>query len=237
MPCPAFLKRSLPLLPLLLLAVAPLATLAQEVPVQRNRLTDTYNVGLRIGPAVRLLPGPEGAPPPPAGTELALPGPDGAPPVLPPDVDAQGRAVNHHVDLTVFVVKTGAIVVNPPPTIELVHLPDSQRFSPPLIPLQGGPAGRHFGTNVYLPDGVYNVTVNIAGEQVTFSAIALSAAAPPSATRAPLPSPLPVTATPRTLPRNGEADGPAGLAFWPAGLGLGLLGAGLLWRHARGRPR
>jgi len=216
---------------LLALLATPLLALAQEAPVEQYRLTTTYNVGVRIAPLVPLVAAGGTAEP---GAEVVVPLPGGVAPSLPPATDAQGRAANHHLDVILFVVSNGRPVTDVVPTISLVLQAGQQRFDASLVPLQGGPNGHHFGTNLYLPDGTYTASVEVGAERAVFPSMVLGA---PS--RAPLPGVATpaarVTAqpTPGTLPNNGAAE-PSG---WSVALGAALLAAGLAWRARRILPR
>ena|SRR5581483_4592166 len=208
------------------LVVAPVSAEAQQTPppppVQLNRLTPSYNVGLHITAPLTLVAGQPGERPTSNDTEIAPVGPGGAAPTLPPEVDAEGHAVNRHVDVTVFVISTGQVFMDGAPGVTFTNQANGQKITLTMLPLQGLLSGRHFGTNAYLPDGAYTVTVDISGEQATFPAVALtSGAAIPGA------SPLPAR-TPTELTRTGSDPGPP---LWPFLAGGVLIVVGVLWRQ------
>src|SRR5437764_130311 len=97
---------------LLALCLTPLLALAQEAPVEQYRLSSSYNIGLRVGPAARLVAAASAGAVAPPGVELALPSSGGAPPSLPPDVDAEGRTANRHLDVIVFTLTGGQRVTD-----------------------------------------------------------------------------------------------------------------------------
>ena len=70
---------------LLALCLTPLLALAQEAPVEQYRLSSSYNIGLRVGPAARIVAAASAGAVAPPGVELALPSSGGAPPSLPPE--------------------------------------------------------------------------------------------------------------------------------------------------------
>lgn len=224
----AFPRLSLAPLAASLLAITPLVVGAQDTIVQRSRLSASYNVSLRIGPAVTVVAETPGARPTTSNVEIALPGPDGSPPSLESQRQSGGQAPNRHLDVTVFVITSGAVVTNPAPTVTLVHSDGSESPVSRLLPMQGLMAGRHFGTNLYLADGTYTVNVEIAGERVSFTRVELgiSGGAAPAATPLPTPQPQP---TPAALPKNGDAAGDTWI--WLLALGGALLGLGALWRR------
>jgi hypothetical protein len=94
----------------------------------------------------------------------------GAPPVMP---DAATHP-NHHLFVYVLDKKTGHALTNATIAMKFAPAgkPDSTAVDVPIVIMQMiamGPEATHWGNNVTMPDGRYQVTVNINGEIGTFN--------------------------------------------------------------------
>ena len=98
-----------------------------------------------------------------------------------PGVD-QGMPVNHHVEVHITQNDTGAVVNNVTPTFRITDkLTGQSRDLPQVMAMYGVQAGAsdfHYGQNVYLPDGAYEVTVMIGSDTASFRDVMVTGGAP-----------------------------------------------------------
>jgi len=76
----------------------------------------------------------------------------------------QGMAVNHWLDVHVTQADSGAVVADLTPTIRITDkATGTSRDLPGVMGMSGGMSGAdmHYGQNVFLPDGTYEVTVQL----------------------------------------------------------------------------
>jgi hypothetical protein len=105
----------------------------------------------------------------------------GAPPV-PPDADSHP---NHHLVIHVFDKKTSKAVTDATVTMNFVALdakakPIGAPSEVPVVVMQAvgkGPASTHYGNNVTMPTGRYDVTVTVNGKKAEFNVTASDAPA------------------------------------------------------------
>ena len=201
--------------------------LAPAQPANATQTTQSYQLTLTIGPAETMLT--------PAQAKGATTGevmqqvsgmPMSDPTMAMTD---QGQPVNHHLEVQVADKTTGKILDTPVPTISVQQQPSGQpRQLPSVTGMYGvtaGPADFHFGSNVYLPNGTYTVTVQLGTEKATFQGVAVGASAPSAAPIvAPSAAPIAAASAPAALPRSGEPRA-EGLV-----LGLIVLAGGLALR-------
>lgn len=94
---------------------------------------------------------------------------------MPVRLDAPSHP-NHHLIVHVFDKASGKAVTGATVTISYAQGSDSAR-SLPIVEMQAigkGPQSTHYGNNLNLPDGTYEVTVTVNGNAVTFSVMAMS---------------------------------------------------------------
>jgi hypothetical protein len=107
----------------------------------------------------------------------------GAAPVAP---DAASHP-NHHLIVHVFDKRTGKAVTDATVTLSFVALdgkgnPAGTPNDVAVVVMQAigkGPASTHYGNNVTMPAGPYNVTVTVNGQKAVFAVTAADAAAAP----------------------------------------------------------
>lgn len=148
---------------LLALGVAclPVAVHAEADAVMRAERTSNYDVVLTIGPAQAMSPMMQSSP----GTDMAMsPGMSmgGHDMSMAPQQADQGMAVNHWLDVHVAVADTGAAVADAMPIVRIVDKSTGEtRDLPSVMRMNGGMIANdfHYGQNVFLPDGTYQVSV------------------------------------------------------------------------------
>ena len=96
----------------------------------------------------------------------------------------QGQPVNRHLEVHIFDISTGAVRKDVVPTVRItdqatgttrqladVHAAGAAQggaYVMACIISEHRPEDRHFGDNVYLPDGSHTVTVEVDGETAAF---------------------------------------------------------------------
>ncbi len=98
----------------------------------------------------------------------------GAGPVM---LDAPSHP-NHHLVVSVFDKKSGHTLANAVVTMNFVPVdrrgsPEGAAVEVPVVVMQAigkGPASTHYGNNVTMPAGRYQVTVTVDGKKVVFAA-------------------------------------------------------------------
>ena len=197
---------------LIICLATPLMVLAANV--VQTQSTATFDVSLVIGPS-ELLVTPDQASSA-MNAEVVSPLPGMPVPQLP--TTDQGQTPDHHLEVHLVNKASGKIVTDVTPAIALADVRTGlgRTLSPVLAMYRTsvGPSDWHFGGNIYLPDGTYTVTIQIAGETATFNDLVLTGGAPPTLA---LPA---VTA----LPKGG---GLTSEVFLVGGIGLILMGARL----------
>ncbi len=171
--------------------------------------TNAYRFDLAVNPAETMLM------PDMAGTAttgelmVAMPGM----PMPPMSMTDQGMPINHHVEVHIFDKATGA-VVKMAPMITLTNEATGATRTlgmgniMAMYGLDVGQSDFHFGNNMYLPDGTYQVTATLNGETAMFQHVMIKAASslndghdsPPSRLRTPVTPawPQPTRARPRS---------------------------------------
>src|SRR5215471_3005694 len=79
-----------------------------------------------------------------------------------PQQDDQGMAVNHWIDVHVAQSGSGAAVNDVMPTIRILDKSTGEAHDlPSVMGISGGmsPGDFHYGQNVFLPDGTYQISV------------------------------------------------------------------------------
>ncbi|MGA8841676.1 MAG: hypothetical protein WCC70_08150 [Candidatus Aquilonibacter sp.] len=97
----------------------------------------------------------------------------GATPVAPDDPSHP----NHHLIVHVYDAASGKAVTNATVTIAYSTASGVQK-NLPIVEMQAigkGPQSTHYGNNLNLPDGTYNVTVTANGNAATFTVTAQAA--------------------------------------------------------------
>jgi hypothetical protein len=139
----------------------------------RTQVTDHYRIALEIGPLTTMLM-PDLASGAKEGEVIV--GMSGIP-MRPMDVMNDGQPVNRHLEVHIHDKATGTVLSTPLPMIVLTDQENGKsRSAPTLTPMydvKTGPQDLHFGQSLYLPAGVYTVTVAVRGERATFKNISL----------------------------------------------------------------
>jgi hypothetical protein len=94
---------------------------------------------------------------------------------------------NHHLVAHIFSRRTGAVVTDARVTMSFVAVdaqgrPTGAPTDVPVVVMQaigGGPASTHYGNNVTMPSGRYNVTVNVNDKRLVFPVTVSDAPAMP----------------------------------------------------------
>jgi hypothetical protein len=165
-----------------MLAIAlPTSVSAQSMIVQT---TPTYTVILDVGPAAQMVSpsmsmsssmmdasaevmvGMVGMPM--AGPESSMGSSSG----MASDMADQGMAVNHHLEVHITNNSTGAVVNDVSPVIRIRDKSTgvSRDLSDvmAIYSAQMGPSDFHYGQNVWLPDGQYDITVMLGTQSALF---------------------------------------------------------------------
>ena len=110
--------------------------------------TTTYRIKIRTGPMVTMM------------TMTAM------------TVTDQGQPVNRHLEVHIFDKTSGAEVIDVIPTVTIVDQATGTSRGLPNVTacLQANhlEVEHHFGDNLYLPDGKYEVTVDVGNETAAF---------------------------------------------------------------------
>jgi hypothetical protein len=99
------------------------------------------------------------------------------------DMADQGMAVNHHLEVHITNNATGALVNDVSPVIRIRD--KSTGVSRDLTDImamysaQMGPSDFHYGQNVWLPDGQYDITVMLGSQSALFQDVMISGGTPP----------------------------------------------------------
>jgi hypothetical protein len=142
------------------LACLPAAGHAEADSVMRVEQTVDFDVVLTIGPAQAMSPA---SMQPSQSTDMGM-GHDmsmgGDQSMMEPQHADQGMAVNHWLDL--HLTRAGAVVNDVTPTIRIIDKSTGEaRDLPGVMGMAGGMNANdfHYGQNVFLPDGTYQITV------------------------------------------------------------------------------
>jgi len=166
-------------------------------PIEMSQNTASYTIVLGIGPVETMLM-PDQAQGATSGEVMAqMPGMP-MPTMMPTD---QGQPVNHHLEVHIANIATGAVITDRMPTITIT---DAQGMSRPLDAVMAmygvttGISDWHFGNSVYLPDGTYSIRVQVGNERTVFTSLMVTgeAAMAPMPVMAPMlvmaPMPMPM---------------------------------------------
>jgi hypothetical protein len=143
--------------------------MAQGVPEQTSA---HYKVTLEIGPVTTMLTLDQAA----SATEgeVMLPMPGMQMPAM--HTNVQDPRANHHLEVHISDKATGAVVSTLVPMIMIVNQATgaSQHLEPmAMYDVKEGTSDLHFGNNIFLPDGVYTVTVMVGNESLVFQNLTL----------------------------------------------------------------
>jgi hypothetical protein len=128
----------------------------------RVEQTPSFDVVLTIGPARMMSPTtmqPSASTDMGTGHEMSMGGTGMAMQLQQAD---QGMAVNHWIDVHVAQSDSGATVNDVTPTIRIVDKSTGEACDlPSVMGMSGGmsPTDFHYGQNVFLPDGTYQISV------------------------------------------------------------------------------
>jgi hypothetical protein len=149
---------------LLAIGVGCLPTLAhaETDSVMRVERTPAFDVVLTIGPAQAMSPTTmQPAPSADMATSHNMSTSDNEMTMQPQQAD-QGMAVNHWIDVHVAQSGSDATVNDVTPTIRIVDKATGEAHDlPSVMGMSGGmtPSDFHYGQNVFLPDGTYQISV------------------------------------------------------------------------------
>ncbi len=161
-------------------ALIAVAVSASAADVMRTKTVGTYRVELHLLPAEPFFSKEDVATKhPKEGMEIE----GGATPVM---LDAASHP-NHHLVVHIFDTKTGQAITDATVTMSFVSLdPKAKPSGAPtevsVVVMQAigkGPASTHYGNNVAMPAGRYNVSVTVNGQKVVFAVTASDAPAMP----------------------------------------------------------
>ena len=92
-------------------------------------------------------------------------------------MSAGGNAVNRHLELHIFALRTGAVVAFPVPRIHIENaMTHTGYWLSPVVAMYGarpGLADLHYGNDVYLPSGTYDVVAVESGQTARFAAFTI----------------------------------------------------------------
>ncbi len=139
----------------------------------RVQVTDHYRIALEIGPLTTMLMPDQAAGAKEGEVMVGMPGI----PMRTMDAMSEGQPVNRHLEVHVHDKATGTVLSTPMPMIVLTDQATGTSRNVSAIALmydvKVGPQDLHFGQSLYLPAGVYTVTVTVGGERATFKDITL----------------------------------------------------------------
>ena len=144
------------------LACVPTIGHAESDSVMRAERTSAFDVVLTIGPAQAMSPASMQSS---QSTDMSMShgmsmGETDA--MMQPQPADQGMPVNHWIDVRVTQAGSGAVVSDVTPTIRVVDKSTGEaRDLPGIMGMAGGmnAADFHYGQNVFLPEGTYQITV------------------------------------------------------------------------------
>ena len=139
----------------------------------RTQGTDHYRISLEIGPLPTMLMPDQASGASEGEVMVGMPGMAMAMMAM----TDQGRSVNRHVEVHLYDKGAGAVLSTPMPMITITDQASGTSRElhsvAVMYDVKLGPQDLHFGENLYLPAGVYTVTVTVGGEQATFKDITL----------------------------------------------------------------
>lgn len=150
-------------------AAAPASLPEAGGPVSATKITASYRVELDVGtPQTMIMP------------DQAANATSGEVMVMMSMTD-EGQPVNHHVEAHVYDTATGAAVSDVMPAISIMNqATNSSRDLQSLMAMYDvtvGTSDLHYGANIYVPDGIYTVTITIGQDKVTFKDVHVSGGA------------------------------------------------------------
>jgi hypothetical protein len=146
-------------------ACLPIAAHAEADSTMRTERTSTFDVVLTVGPAQAMsmpmsMPM-SSTPSTDMGMSHTMSMGEGDMTMEPQQAD-QGMAVNHWLDVHVTEAGSGSVVNDVTPTIRIIDKSTGEaRDLPAVMGMAGGMNANdfHYGQNVFLPDGTYQITV------------------------------------------------------------------------------
>lgn len=142
-------------------ACSPAVGHAEADSVMHAERTSTFDVVLTIGPAQAMSEPMQPSQSTDMGMNHEMPM-GGDEPMMQPQQADEGMAVNHWIDLHVTQTGSGAVVSDVTPTIRIVDKSTGEARD--LQGVMGMATGMnaadfHYGQNVFLPDGTYQISV------------------------------------------------------------------------------
>lgn len=137
------------------------------------QVTDHYRIALEIGPLTTMLMPDQAAGAKEGEVMVGMPGI----PMRTMDAMNEGQPVNWHLEVHLHSKATGTVLSTPMPMIVLTDQATGKSRNVSAIALmydvKVGPQDLHFGQNLYVPPGVYTVTVTVGGERAAFKDLSL----------------------------------------------------------------
>jgi hypothetical protein len=141
------------------LTCLPIAAHAEADSTMRTERTSAFDVALTVGPAQATSMQPSQSTDMGMSHDMSMGQNDMT---MQPQPADQGMAVNHWLDVHVTQAGTGSVVNDLTPTIRIVDKSTGEaRDLPAVMGMAGGmnASDFHYGQNVFLPDGTYQITV------------------------------------------------------------------------------
>jgi hypothetical protein len=141
----------------LVLALLPAAASAEsDAMMTRIERTPAYVLSLAIGPVESM----DMAHPAMGDSNMMSHPATGDTAMMSTPMADQGMAVNHRLDVRIMRADSGATVDDVTPTIRITDKATGEsRDLPQVVGMAGMSSDFHYGQNVWLPDGTYQVTV------------------------------------------------------------------------------
>ena len=144
--------------------------------VERSIETPSYNIKLQIGPVATMLTSEQGQTVMGQMTGMTF--------------TDQGQPVNHHLEVHILDKSSGARAIDVIPTVRIadqatgisqelaanVHASGEVPYVLACMTTKHRETDRHFGDNLYLPDGEYTITVGVGQETAVSENIVVKSA-------------------------------------------------------------
>jgi hypothetical protein len=160
------------------LVCLPAAAFAQAAPTMLVERTPHYALNLSIGPVEQMvsamdamhgMAGEVAAATPAMGHDMGM---------MSDQMD-QGMAANHHLEVHINQADSGSVVMDVTPTIRITDkVTGASRDLPQVMGMYGASMGMtdfHYGQNVFLPDGTYQVKILVGADTAEFRDVTVAA--------------------------------------------------------------
>ncbi len=150
-------------------ALLPLAAGAAGMnPIKSETQTAHYRLALQIGPTEKMVSLADVAAKHPTDGEVMVGGKMSSMDM------SMGMADTRHLEIHVYALDGGKVVTDADVAIALTNSDTKKVEDVPSAKMYGikeGPSDTHFGNNVSMPPGPYNVGVSVNGEKAEFSVV------------------------------------------------------------------